>query len=368
MLPNTNSNSNNNNDDTGGGDTEEQKASPGSTTNPEDSNSCHKDHHNNEDGMMNNSKSNSLSNVNNYTGSNSVNRDMDIINTIHGDNNVGDDQNENASVAKSTSTRSSKKSASNKSYRTSNTPGGNSRSPETGCCGSALTRTVILRGLLTLSLLAAIATCTAVSYSILRTSEYELGRQTFSSIASSAVRNAQAITSRKLQGSEVMSVVMSHAIPDKEGWPLIHMDGYIPIADKVAKLSSSTTQSLVVMFDPDNVSMETFEEHTQQVYQEQGRPEEAGVSEFGFGVWKPDPKGDADDKNNTCDYQTDCRLHQEGDKIHTWEAARDIVTPLMMHNQVRDQYSSISRMYRIPRLYMTHTRMYLVFPVRTSSS
>ena len=108
------------------------------------------------------------------------------------------------------------------------------------CLG--LSRTVVLRVLLTCSLVAAISTCTAVSYKILKDAEQEVGRQTYISIAASALNGAQAITKRKLQGSEVMSALMSQVFPNKADWPLISMEGYIPIASSVAKLAASMTQ------------------------------------------------------------------------------------------------------------------------------
>jgi len=83
-----------------------------------------------------------------------------------------------------------------------------------------------------------------------------------------------------------MATMLSHLLPDRDMWPMIVFDGYIPIAEKVASLSSSTTQSLMVLLDP--ADAEDWELHTQQVYADQGRPAEAGVSDFGFGVWKND--------------------------------------------------------------------------------
>jgi hypothetical protein len=150
-----------------------------------------------------------------------------------------------------------------------------------------VSRTVVLRFILISSLVSAAALCAAVSYVSLRNTEQEVGRQTYESIAASALSGAKSTTQRKLQGSEVMATFLSFALPDSEMWPLITVDGYIPIAEKVAKLSSSGTQSLMVFVDPSQAS--EFEVHTQQVYRDQERPEGAGVNGFGFGIWESDP-------------------------------------------------------------------------------
>jgi hypothetical protein len=151
----------------------------------------------------------------------------------------------------------------------------------------SVSRTVVLRVILISSLVTAAALCATVSYVSLRNTEQEVGRQTYESIAASALRGAKSTTQRKLQGSEVMATLVSFALPDSEMWPLITVDGYITIADNVAKLSSSGTQSLMVLVDPAQAS--EFEAHTQQVYMDQERPEGAGVNGFGFGIWKSDP-------------------------------------------------------------------------------
>lgn len=146
-----------------------------------------------------------------------------------------------------------------------------------------LSRTNVLRLILVATLMAAAAVCSALAFVTLRNAEREVGKQTYESIAASALSGARAITLRKVQGSEVMATLLSYTLPDAEMWPLISVNGYIPIADKVASLSSSTTQSLMVFLDPNQV--EAYEQHIQQEYIDQDRPETAGVSDFGFGIY-----------------------------------------------------------------------------------
>ena len=206
-----------------------------------------------------------------------------------------------------------------------------SRNSSSSSDRTGLSRTVLLRGLLFISLVAAMATCTAVSYNILKASEQEVGRLNYESIALSALNGAKATTKRKVQGSEVMATVMSQTFPEKASWPLVSMDGYMPIAESLAKLTSSLTQSMIVLLDPTQVSLDEFESHTKQVYRDQGRPENAGVSDMGFGVWKPDPNTNME--GATCEY-SDCRLHDTSTgPPEAWDGSRSIITPLMMHNQ-----------------------------------
>jgi hypothetical protein len=182
-------------------------------------------------------------------------------------------------------------------------------------------RRVALRAVLILSLVAASAICATLAYTQLQGTEENVGIQTYFSIALSATKGAKSITERKFQGSEVMSTLLSQILPDASNWPFIEVDGYIQIAEKVATLSSSTTQSLMVILDPADARL--WENHTMEVYKTQERPEGTGYSDFGFGIWKPDK---AENKTNE-----DGRLHDITGE-NNWEGKRDIMAVLMMHN------------------------------------
>eukprot|EP00339_Tiarina_fusa_P000573 CAMPEP_0117003880 /NCGR_PEP_ID=MMETSP0472-20121206/5054_1 /TAXON_ID=693140 ORGANISM="Tiarina fusus, Strain LIS" /NCGR_SAMPLE_ID=MMETSP0472 /ASSEMBLY_ACC=CAM_ASM_000603 /LENGTH=969 /DNA_ID=CAMNT_0004704679 /DNA_START=62 /DNA_END=2971 /DNA_ORIENTATION=+ len=207
--------------------------------------------------------------------------------------------------------------------------GNNARNPGEGACSCCYqitySRTFVLRTLLTLSLLVAVAVCTFFSYGILRESEREVGRQTYESIAASALTGAQAIALRKLQGSQVIATLMSHIQPNKADWPLIEFDGYIPVASAVAELSSSGTQSLMVFVNPDETPVPVFEDHTKMVYEKQGRPEDAGVNDHGFGVWRPDPL-----RPDSCEFD-DCRVSDHSSETD-WGGKYNIQANLMFHN------------------------------------
>jgi hypothetical protein len=156
-------------------------------------------------------------------------------------------------------------------------------------CYVGMSRTVMLRTLLIVSLLMAVFTCATLSYYVLFNMEQEVGCQRYESIASSALANARSITTRKLQGSELMATLMGQVLPEASNWPLIEMKGYIPIAQKVAQLSLSHSQSLVVILEnPTPQEQADFEAHMQEQYKLQGRPEHAGMLDFGFGIWKQD--------------------------------------------------------------------------------
>jgi hypothetical protein len=149
---------------------------------------------------------------------------------------------------------------------TISTTGKSSNSSSDTPGGCSISRTVMLRFLLTFSLLLATAVCTAVSFGVLKEAEEEVGRQTYESIAVSGLAGAQAIAKRKIQGSQVMATLLAQVFPDVEDWPLIAMEGYAPIAQRVADLTTSGTQSLMVLLDfdrPNTPSIAQFEQHTQ---------------------------------------------------------------------------------------------------------
>jgi signal transduction histidine kinase/DNA-binding response OmpR family regulator len=199
-----------------------------------------------------------------------------------------------------------------------------------------MTRTVVLRTILIASLLMAVVTCATLSYFVLRNTEQEVGRQTYQSIASSALTNAKSITMRKLQGSELVATLMGHVLPDASDWPLIEMKGYMPIGQKVAQLSLANTQSLMVILEnPTREEQTEFEAHVQEQYKLQGHPADAGMSDFGFGIWKPDPAAKGSSKTNaTTPQYKDGRLPDvSADANTTWGGKHKILVPLTFHNQ-----------------------------------
>lgn len=177
-----------------------------------------------------------------------------------------------------------------------------------------------LRLLLIFSLVLAVAICSTVAYYALERTEHGAFEKNYESIAMSALTNAKAITLRKLQSSQVMATLMSQVFPSASAWPLISMDGYGPIANAVAQLSSSYVQSLTVVIDPQQAS--GLEDHAQQVYKDQGRPEFAGHSDFGWGIWKPDKANSpyADGRSHDTTGATD------------WGSKHNVMTPVLMHN------------------------------------
>jgi hypothetical protein len=174
-------------------------------------------------------------------------------------------------------------------------------------CKTIFRRKNVLRAALLVSLMAAALICAGLAYKQLSDSEQEVAEKTYESIANSATLGAKTITERKLQGSEVMATLLSWSVPDVESWPMIDIAGYIPISNSVAKLTDSTTQSLMVFVQPDFIPL--FETHTKAMYVKHGRPSTAGVSDFGFGIWKPD-MGDSP-------MYEDARLHDTTGAVST---------------------------------------------------
>jgi len=178
-----------------------------------------------------------------------------------------------------------------------------------------------LRRVLILSLIAAVAICSSLAYTQLQATEENMGFQFYQSIAVSATDGAKSSTERKFQGSEVMSTLFGEIFPDSSDWPSINLDGYIPIAQRVATLSSCGTQALMIMVDPSQAR--DYEEHLKEVYIAQGRPEGAGYSKFGFGIWKRD-------RNETKTYE-DGRF-QDITGETTWGGKSNKMAVLSMHN------------------------------------
>eukprot|EP00980_Cylindrotheca_fusiformis_P030106 scaffold24377_cov132-Cylindrotheca_fusiformis.AAC.4 len=193
-------------------------------------------------------------------------------------------------------------------------------------------RRVALRSVLIFSLALATAICSSLAYYQLSSTEENVGLQTYQSIALSATEGARSITERKFQGSEVMSTLLSQTLPNATNWPFIEVDGYIEIAAKVAQLSSSGTQSLMVIVRPDEARR--WENHTWNVYRSQGRPIDAGASEFGFGIWRPD-------FDEVKQYE-DGRVHDATGETN-WGGKNEIFAVLMMHNKP----SASSQMYNV---------------------
>jgi signal transduction histidine kinase len=148
-------------------------------------------------------------------------------------------------------------------------------------------RTVMLRTLLVGSLLTAASVCAAVAYTALKNAEINTAVQTYTSVALSATLNAKAIVERKFQATEVTAALASWTNPNADDWPMIFINGYVNITSQMAALVKSSTHATVVFLDPAQV--ESFETHIQKVYATEGRPNTTGYSDFGFGVWKPDP-------------------------------------------------------------------------------
>lgn len=164
----------------------------------------------------------------------------------------------------------------------------------------------MLRTILVGSLLTAAAVCAALSYVALDSAEMNTAVQTYNSVALSATLNAKAIVERKFQASEVTAALASWTNPNAADWPMIDINGYMAITGKIAALAQSTTQATMTFVQPEQRA--EFEEHIQGVYEKEGRPETAGVSDFGFGIWKPDP-------NKTYE---DGRAHDLTGEVRDW--------------------------------------------------
>ena len=147
-------------------------------------------------------------------------------------------------------------------------------------------RTVVLRIAAVTSLVVAAVICASVSYKLIYNLEVQVGHQTYESVAVLACENAEANIKRKLQGDDAMAAIMSFTFPDADAWPFAALSGYTEINKNIADMSGSTEHALSVIVQPSQC--EEFNKFAKKMYQDEGFPETAGVSDFGFGIWKRD--------------------------------------------------------------------------------
>ena len=198
-----------------------------------------------------------------------------------------------------------------------------------------MSRTLFLRSVFVVSLVAAAAVCGFVAFRVIRNLEQEVGAQTYESVANSALTTAQEISLRKIQGGDIMATILSYAFPYKEAWPFVALDGYEVIAGKVANMSSSSSQIVAAVVTPEQ--REDFETFAQNIYTTHGYPETAGYSDFGFGIWTED--------NETSPYD-DGRVHDVNGTVSP-QSDRNILIPLYQHNLLTAN-SIMANLHSIP--------------------
>jgi len=185
-------------------------------------------------------------------------------------------------------------------------------------CQFRLTRTLALRVLFVLSLFVTGLVCTTLAYTIISDLELEVGRQTYESVANSALSAAQAITQRKIQGGNAMESILASAFPNATQWPTVGLNNFGETANIIAGLAGEASIVLAVLVRPDQV--DEFEVHARKHYRDQGYLETAGSNaEVGFGIRYRHPDGYfvLDRTGNYTTYETD---------------NRQIMTPILDHS------------------------------------
>jgi signal transduction histidine kinase len=134
-------------------------------------------------------------------------------------------------------------------------------------------------------MIAAAAICGSISYVTIEKLEHDLAEQTYYSVASSALKGSKAATRRKIQACQVMATILSHHFPKASQWPFVALPGFTDLSTQMLEFSAAPL-SLTPMVRPPQVA--AFEAFAAQVYRDQGYPEDAGYSEFGFGIWRRD--------------------------------------------------------------------------------
>jgi hypothetical protein len=172
----------------------------------------------------------------------------------------------------------------------------------------------------------AAAVCGTTAYVAVQRLETDLGVQTYRSVASSALKGAQAITRRKFQSCAVLSSRHEHAFPNASQWPFVYLPGFQDTGTDLSRLSNSIAFAVNYILRPEEAS--EFEDFAQQAYKDHGYPNDTGVSGFGFGIWAmPGPAND--------------RIHDVSGNT-TFASQHHILAPLM---QISNQSLSYALMY-----------------------
>ena len=133
------------------------------------------------------------------------------------------------------------------------------------------------------SMVAAAVICGSVAFEQVQQLELDLAEQTYYSVAASAIKGVQSITQRKIQSTEIMAATISYHFPDASSYPFAALPGYSEISSIVTDVTASLLGYMVII-TPDQVP--EFESFAAATYLEQGYPQGAGVSDFGFGIWR----------------------------------------------------------------------------------
>jgi hypothetical protein len=149
----------------------------------------------------------------------------------------------------------------------------------------AKSKVCCLRVVFVTSLAVAAAVCGTTAYLTVKSLETDLGVQTYLSVASSALKGAQAITRRKFQACAVFASQHEYAFPNASQWPFVFLPGFHDTGTDLAMLSNSVALLANYIVRPEEAS--AFEAFAQQAYKDQGYPNDTGISGFGFGIWSP---------------------------------------------------------------------------------
>ena len=192
------------------------------------------------------------------------------------------------------------------------------KQPAVDPLASVSQRITFLRISFLVCLLAAAAICGSVAYTRIANLEQSVGVQTYESVAASALENAQALAQQRLEGGKTMASILKHAFPNASQWPFVALDGYLETANQIAQQSSTLTQALNVIVQPEQAK--DFEDWAWKTYRAQGYPETAGFSEdFGFGIYA---------------------YNEDGKRVHTttgetsWGSPNKVLVPIFQHNNV----------------------------------
>eukprot|EP00934_Nitzschia_sp_Nitz4_P001676 Nitzschia sp. Nitz4//scaffold91_size79674//2396//5074//NITZ4_005353-RA/size79674-processed-gene-0.86-mRNA-1//1//CDS//3329560058//1676//frame0 len=144
-------------------------------------------------------------------------------------------------------------------------------------------RTFFLRMSFVASMLVLAAVFSTLAYKITRNQEDTTAIETYRSVAASALIEARAIVNRRLDGADVLAVGYGSWFPYTENWPYVGLTPFHTIAGKVADVSDSEGHVLSPIVTPEGAA--AFEAYAADFYSAMGYSENAGMSDFGFGIF-----------------------------------------------------------------------------------
>lgn len=181
------------------------------------------------------------------------------------------------------------------------------------------TKICCLRSTFLVSMIASAIICGSITFTTVQQFELDLTEQSYYSVAASALKAAKGIALRKVKGAAVMASMVAYRFPDASMWPNVALPGFTETGLLLTE-TEQTTFALAVMVRPEQAA--DFEAFAAGVYEEQNYPNETGVGDFGFGIWRSSEDPSVQGKFHDLSGNT------------TWGGRNSLLLPIFQHTNV----------------------------------